>query len=349
MTSPIYGFPELTPITVERTNTNLVVRYLESLMGAIPTVNVSAVPSSPTDGSVYLINGVPTGIWSGKAGQVGIYTVSGWFYVPTHPKYQYASGTWLLSGGGPAVGGSGRVTMSADRTYYVRATGTRSNSLSTETDATTNTDADAFSTPQEALDAIVQLDCNGNIPTIFIGSGTFPSLTLKSLVGSDQCNITGNGSSNTSIGKVRSYVSQYYQIDSLKISFSSSVAFDVAVDVVGGNVFLGGSCIVRYNNTISPVTHRGSFLTSRKGGTLTLGSGITLTGISSWAIFCTEGSLVIAQSNTLSFVSATISDFTFFTIGLGYTELGGATISGITPTYFKDGGGQIRLPSFIYF
>jgi hypothetical protein len=97
MTSPIYGLPELTPTTVERTNTNLVVRYLESLVGAVPTVNVSTVPSSPSDGSVYLINGVPTGIWSGKAGQVGIYTISGWFYVPTHPKYQYASGTWVSS------------------------------------------------------------------------------------------------------------------------------------------------------------------------------------------------------------------------------------------------------------
>jgi hypothetical protein len=106
MTSPIYGFPELTPTTLERTNTNLVVRYLESLMGAVPTVNVSEVPTAPIDGSVYLINGVPsTGIWSGKAGQVGIYTVSGWFYVPTHPKYLYAAGTWAsnVSGGGGVV------------------------------------------------------------------------------------------------------------------------------------------------------------------------------------------------------------------------------------------------------
>jgi hypothetical protein len=117
MTSPIYGFPELTPTTVERTNTNLVVRYIESLVGAVPTVNVSVVPTAPTDGSVYLINGVPSsGIWSGKAGQVGIYTISGWFYVPTHPKYLYSSGIWVSSvsgGGGTPVSSVSAGSLSA--------------------------------------------------------------------------------------------------------------------------------------------------------------------------------------------------------------------------------------------
>lgn len=109
MTSPLYGFPELTGTTVERTATNLNFRYIESLFGSAPTgVNVFTPPTAPTDGSVYLINsgGVgnptpPTGIWSGKSGQVGVYTSSGWFYTNKHPQYTFGSGyVWTQTGGG---------------------------------------------------------------------------------------------------------------------------------------------------------------------------------------------------------------------------------------------------------
>lgn len=101
MTSPLYGFPELTGTTVERTNVNLNFRYIESLFGSVPTgVNVSTVPVAPTDGSVYLISGTPTGIWVGKSGQVGVYTSSGWFYTTKHPNYTFGGGTWTQTSGG---------------------------------------------------------------------------------------------------------------------------------------------------------------------------------------------------------------------------------------------------------
>lgn len=120
MTSPLYGFPELTGTTVERTSTNLNFRYIESLFGSVPTgVNVFTPPTAPTDGSVYLINsgGVgnptpPTGIWSGKSGQVGVYTSSGWFYTNKHPQYTFGSGdVWTQTSGGSG-GGLGSVTLS---------------------------------------------------------------------------------------------------------------------------------------------------------------------------------------------------------------------------------------------
>jgi hypothetical protein len=247
------------------------------------------------------------------------------------------------------VGGTGRVTLTANRTYYVRTTGTRTGSLSSETDATTNVDADAYATPQAALNAIVKLDCNSFIPTINLTSGTYSGVILKNLVGTDICKILGDGNSSTTIGKISSNVLQYYEFSALKISYSSSVAFDIAVDINGGNVFLDGSCIVQYNNTTAIATQRGPFLASRKHGILSVGTGITFTGASGWAVFCAEGSIFIAQAATLNFGSATVSDFTFYALGLGYIELGGATISGITPTYQKEGGGQIRLPSFGYF
>ena len=117
MPSALYGLPELTGTTVERTSTNLNFRYIESLFGSVPTgVNVSTPPGIPTDGSVYLINsgGVgnptpPTGIWSGKAGQGGIYTSSGWFYTNRHPQYTFGSDVWTQASGG----GGGAATTNA--------------------------------------------------------------------------------------------------------------------------------------------------------------------------------------------------------------------------------------------
>jgi hypothetical protein len=98
MPSPIYGFPQLTGTTSERVSTNLTFQYVESLFGSAPTgINVSTPPSSPEDGSVYLINGTPTGIWTGKAGEVGVYTSSGWFYTTRHPYFNYVSSSWVPS------------------------------------------------------------------------------------------------------------------------------------------------------------------------------------------------------------------------------------------------------------
>jgi Concanavalin A-like lectin/glucanases superfamily/Protein of unknown function (DUF2793) len=107
VTTPILGLPELSGNTNEKTLVNLVNRYQEALSFPVPTgqVNVSTVPTAPTDGSVYLINGTPTGVWSGKEGTAGIYTGSGWFFALKHPGYTYAAGTWTANGG--TVGGSG--------------------------------------------------------------------------------------------------------------------------------------------------------------------------------------------------------------------------------------------------
>jgi hypothetical protein len=256
MTSPIYGLPELTPTTVERTNTNLVVRYLEALVGAVPTVNVSVVPTSPTDGSVYLINGVPTGIWAGKAGQVGIYTISGWFYVPTHPKYLYASGSWSSSGGGPVVGGTARVRMSADRTYYVRATGMRTGNLATETDATTNVDSDAFGSISAALSALAKLDGNGFSATLLVNAGTWTTnLIVPQMLGMNLLTISGAGVASTFFNGSLTFVSPgLYKIENFKISNSSGVGIVVDNgDVTIGNLDYGTCSNVHHQVTLNGI------------------------------------------------------------------------------------------------
>jgi hypothetical protein len=85
------------------------------------------------------------------------------------------------------VGGTGRVTMTADRTYYVRSAGGRIGFLSSETDGTANTDADSFSSPVTALAALSRLDGNGFTPTLKIDAATYTNnrLLLPTIVGSD--------------------------------------------------------------------------------------------------------------------------------------------------------------------
>jgi hypothetical protein len=139
MTSPLYGLPELSGTTAERTATNLNFRYIESLFGSVPIgVNVSTPPVSPGDGAVYLINGTPTGIWTGKAGEVGVYTVSGWFYTTRHPNYTYGSGTWTETGGS-----GGGVALNTVNTF-TRAQGSAPVALTDG--ATINTDASLSNT-----------------------------------------------------------------------------------------------------------------------------------------------------------------------------------------------------------
>jgi hypothetical protein len=96
------------------------------------------------------------------------------------------------------VGGSGRVTCTASRTYYVRTAGTRTGSLTTELEGTSNTDADAFGTITACLAALKRLDFNGFAPTVFVNSGVFTEIiTLPTLIGTDSANLIGNGVANT--------------------------------------------------------------------------------------------------------------------------------------------------------
>lgn len=84
------------------------------------------------------------------------------------------------------VGGTGRITCTAPRTYYVRNAGTRTGSLATEIDATTNTDLDAFGTITDCLNALKKLDFNGHPPTVSInGTFTVTNVNLPALVGTD--------------------------------------------------------------------------------------------------------------------------------------------------------------------
>ncbi len=168
MTSPIYGFPELTGTTSERVNTNLTFRYIESLFGSAPTgVNVFTPPTAPTDGSVYLVNSgglgnptPPTGIWSGKSGQVGVYTSSGWFYTNKHPNYTYVSDVW-------SVGGLGTTNLSVG------------NRTSTTLDVVNSAGIDATIPPANSTEAGLLTSAKSLRVDSLNNLGTFPGTVIR--------------------------------------------------------------------------------------------------------------------------------------------------------------------------
>lgn len=96
------------------------------------------------------------------------------------------------------VGGTGRVTMTANRTYYVRSDGVRTGVLASEIDGTTNVPSDAFANINVAISALRKIDSNGFSPTLQVGPGTFEGqLELFSIVGCDFAYLRGEGVGST--------------------------------------------------------------------------------------------------------------------------------------------------------
>ncbi|EGP07798.1 hypothetical protein CSIRO_2393 [Bradyrhizobiaceae bacterium SG-6C] len=81
---------------------------------------------------------------------------------------------------------SGRETLAANRTYYVRSDGSNGN------DGLSNSSGGAFLTIQKAIDIIAGLDCSIFDISVAVGAGTYGPFVLKSLVGSGKVTITGD-------------------------------------------------------------------------------------------------------------------------------------------------------------
>jgi hypothetical protein len=255
-----------------------------------------------------------------------------------------------VAGGETEVGtGAGRVTMTANRTYYVRAAGAQTGDLTSETTATTNSDADAFATPQALINALAKIDGAGFIPTISIQSGIYPGITTKSMIGMDDLNIVGVGISSV-IGKVISKVSQKYNFSNLKISYSSSIAFDSAISLNNANAYLAGDCTIEYISSATGNT-KGSIISLVNNSNCGWASGISFLGNTSWGVFCSNCSILDLQNVTFSFANINIGQYQFFSFGNAFIELGGAIITsplGGSILAYKEGGGEIRLPSYSF-
>lgn len=250
----------------------------------------------------------------------------------------------------PRLSNASRVTLSGDRTYYVRAGGTRTGDLVTETSATTNVDVDAFNSINAAISALIKLDCNGYIPEIFVGAGTFPEVLIsRNLLGADKIKITRAGSSSTNIGRITSEVLQKYEFTALQVLYSSTNPFDQAIYNNGGNLFFNGDCIINYTNS-SAATTKGSCLYDNSAAIFRAESGLTFKGSCFNVVECQNTAVFNGQNSVINFVDLTCDNFQFLASGLGLVELGGATINGSPggSAYLNFGGGQIRLPNYSY-
>ena len=264
-----------------------------------------------------------------------------------------SSGSEQVIGAGVSSSG-GRVTLTADRIYYVRTTGTRTGLLTTEITATTNTDADAFSSPQAAIDALAKLDINGYQTTLSFGTGTFGAIVAKNLVGCDQLEIIGQGSTSTTIGKVSSNVLQSYRFSNLSIENNSTITdasiIDSAVYCSGGKITLAGTVSVKYTSTSPSTAQIGAFISLVDSGKLLLESGITFVGTSTWILLAQIASVISARPITLNF-SATARESAFYALINSTLDLGGSTIAGTltTPTqYVQAGSSVVRRTDYTY-
>lgn len=82
-----------------------------------------------------------------------------------------------------------REILLSDRTYYVRTDGNDAN------DGLTNTAGGAFATIQTAFQAVESLDCNGFIPTVKIGDGTYnltDTVEFPLITAAPYCVVEGN-------------------------------------------------------------------------------------------------------------------------------------------------------------
>jgi hypothetical protein len=230
-----------------------------------------------------------------------------------------ASGS-TVSGGS----GGGRVSLTANRTYYVRATGTRTGNLAAETDATTNIDADAFGTINNALSALKKLDLQGFIPTLSLGAGVFTeSVVLPSLLGADTAILAGAGASSTTIlyeavggaeiVVLAEGITTFWTLKDIKISSTannkigllcrnaacnlSSVWLDTSwIDVLSGSL---GSIAILGGYTIS----RNKLVAWYSNGTgnIAISASIIVSGavdFSSSGIFCADGNPVVTFTPT---------------------------------------------------
>jgi len=88
--------------------------------------------------------------------------IQSWFPLDTSDVPKQAFRTW-----GEQIQGNVRDKLTASRTYFVRTDGNNANT------GLTDTAGGALLTVQEAVNRILQLDCNGFIPVISVGTGTY--------------------------------------------------------------------------------------------------------------------------------------------------------------------------------
>lgn len=169
-----------------------------------------------------------------------------------------------------------RETLTANRTYYVRADGSDSNN------GLSNTSGGAFLTLQKAWDTISMLDLSIYSATIQVGSGTYTGALScnKVPVGGSQINIIGDTTTpaNVHLNVTGTCVTVSIPLqcpvvmEGFKFTFTGS-------SVSAVNMTSSGTFTVRNSEVAGGSTgFRGAFRAFDKGARLIVGAGMSFTG-----------------------------------------------------------------------
>lgn len=169
-----------------------------------------------------------------------------------------------------------RDVLTADRTYYVRTDGSDSNT------GLANTAAGAKLTIQGALDAIAQIDFNGYVVTVQIGSGTYTADVLVPVtVGqADQYALVIKGDTTTPSnvvlnGYLSAYVGAFCSAEGIKFTTGGLYASSGYIELTGQCEF--GAC--------------GSYhMSANNGGEIYIGAvNYTISGSAPYHCYCYAG------------------------------------------------------------
>ncbi|MDP1639563.1 MAG: DUF2793 domain-containing protein, partial [Hyphomicrobium sp.] len=224
-------------------------------------------------------------------------------------------------------GGGGREVLTANRTYYVRVSG--SGGSDSNNGLTSGT---PFLTVQKALDVCATIDFNGKNVTIDVGAGTFsgqikPGVMVgQSTVAS--LTIAGAGSASTIL--------------------TSSGAFAGTIEASGNGVRMTVQAVTIQNTNGST---QGVGLFALAGADIRLGSDVVFgTSAGFCGIWVADGAIVSPGANTLTF-SADMT-YPFIASGNGRVKLDGATIAlgtrTVTAVFLVEDQGGIAASSVTY-
>lgn len=254
----------------------------------------------------------------------------------------------------------GRETLSADRTYYVRADGSDSNS------GLADSAGGAFLTLQKAVDVTAALDLSIHNVTIQVGAGTFGRVELRQLTGSGRATLLGDTTtpanvhittSDTGAAAILADGVRRWTIDGVKVSTTGSAlqgvrATNGAFITLARNEY--GACVnahmwadngsgisVSQNYAVSGggVAHT---LAITKGGITTQGRTISVAGTPAFsAAFAYAARLGVLQLNSNSYSgSATGKRYNVEENSVIYTGGAGASYFPGSVTGTAASGGQ---------
>lgn len=162
--SPILALPLLSESQASKYLThNEAVRLVESIIGSgIVDKDLTAPPTSPSDGSAYIVAASPTGLWAGKVNNVAVFLNGAWLFIAPNiliaplfvrdeqADYYYNGSAWIAR----IYAGS-----ASPNTAYLNIAQTYTRSQNVQTVVLTDA---ATITPDAALSNVFRVTLAGN-------------------------------------------------------------------------------------------------------------------------------------------------------------------------------------------